>query len=121
MTNERTRTMTTQQPVTNIAKGRGGWRALSVVPLDAPRFLRIETYKGGRGIQTWAIVAKDEGDGTGWSFVIFQDYNKMIRQYPGVKCTEKNVTTCHLDALDALPAVLDEVRAFYAEASHEPR
>ena len=69
----------------------------TVYQMDKPnRFLIVTTMKGSRGVHTsfQSVKSKDINSG-GFSFVMFMDFNKVVR-YPTVtRATEKALNECH--------------------------
>lgn len=110
--------MATKQ-TTRLYKGRNGWRCNTTIPLPeiAPNMvLDITTSKANAGLSTTASVAKVEG---GFStFVMYQDYFSTVARSQA-RCTERNVSLLHEEAMAQLPTILAEVEAHYAEDTDE--
>ena len=100
---------------TSVEKSRvSGWKATSYFQLpNNKRQLRVSTYKTNRGIQT-NVQAVERGDFFE-SFVMFQDYHKVLKSFPDIKmATEKSITQAHNLAIGEIEAVITEADAFYA-------
>lgn len=101
---------------TQVYKGRDGWKAETVVPLEGDeikkgeRILQLTTYKCTRGLLTSASVAVKTD--FGFTFAIYQDYHKSVTLSKS-RCTEKNVEVQHQAAVNDLQFLIQEARAFY--------
>lgn len=103
--------MTTTYEVTYRKSKHHGHEAKTIIPLEGERQLSISTYKGSRGLFTSATVAKHRNGSM--IFEIFGDFNKTIAR-SDKRATEPEVRRLHADALTCVPALLEEVAAFYA-------
>ena len=99
---------------TRVFRGREGWTAESVVPLDAPHSLRVSTYKSPRGgLATYVTRVKEEGGGS-FSFEVFADYSRIVAERPKTRATEKSVAEQHAFTMARIDEIKAEVAAFYA-------
>lgn len=94
------------------------WSASSYIELENGRMLKVSTFKNIRGILYTSVQAvKHEKTSTGFSgesFMLFQDYNKIVRHFPEVKrVTETVIGVCHASALMDIKQYVDEANEFY--------
>jgi hypothetical protein len=121
-----------ETPETSYKKGRRGFKAQTVFPLDGivpdgavaalgkmggdekgTQRLVLSTYKReGGGLVSFAMCDVDHDGMT--TFAMFQDYSVRVITAPGVRCTEKSVTAQHAEALKRIPEVLELVKLHYA-------
>lgn len=100
--------------MTRITKGRDGWEALDVIPMAAGRLLRVTSHKWQRGgLVTFATSVSPSADGFGYSFVVFQDFNKTIKTESGTRCTEKTIKQHHAAAMYGIADVLTQANKQY--------
>ena len=92
-----------------VYKSHYGWCAESEVAVGE-RVVRITTMKRSNG-QLATIATAGKVNGISFSFVLFQDFNKVLLQEK-VRCTEKSVKAQH-DQID-YNKLTQEVEAFYA-------
>lgn len=92
---------------------RGEMSMVSNFPLgDGKRCLRVDTMKYYRKIACVAQAVNDTGDGC-FSFMVFQDYNKVLAVALDVRATEKAIRAVHAEGLTKVDAALAEARAMY--------
>lgn len=96
-----------------IYKDGRGWVAQTDV-VHGDRVLRIYTGKRSNG-QLATTVTAGKSDGIGFSFIMFQDYNKVVMSSDKGRCTEKSVRTQHDLVLDILDTIRAEVDSFYTQ------
>lgn len=102
-----------------IARSRDGWQVETMIPLGYDRReLQIHTWSKRGELWTQAqVVQMSEDTGTGFvgrSFVLFQDYNKVIGRVPG-RGTEKSLKAAHLAALRNVGSIMLEARAHHPD------
>lgn len=101
------------------------WQGETYIQLDAPdRRLKVSTFKSSRGyLYTSCQAVKTEKNSGGFtceSFVLFQDYNKTIMNFPECKrVNEKVITECHDKALDTIANFVKEANEMYASNTEE--
>lgn len=101
-----------------LYKDRDGWMARSRIELEphgleAGRVLDVQTYKSGRG-GVWTHAQCGMVKDRCFSFMMFQDFGKTLKEDRKARCTEKTVKTMHETALAEIEATLAEVVARYA-------
>lgn len=101
-----------------VKKGQDGWKAETRIPLEfaGGRTLIVSTRKGYRsGIDTYlqAAFIKDEGGFQSVSFVVFQDFNVTMKNYPAKRVTDKAVIEAHYKSLENIEAYIAKANAFY--------
>ena len=89
---------------TTIIKSSDGRKAETQIELNAKRALKIDTRKGGRGVQTSAIVIEPTNTGFMWS--PFNDFSETLREGRGLRCTEKTGRDEHTQALASIDGAL---------------
>lgn len=99
---------------TTISKGRNGWEARTIVPLERGEGyrLKVSTYKGDRGLVTYASTERLDGHFV--TFRMFRDFHMTVLREP-TRCTEKAVREQHQRALDQLADILAREAAWEAE------
>lgn len=114
---------------TLIRKGRDGFEAKTEIVLEGVKtkgeggtsfnrpgksVLTISTGKSSfnKGLRSFASASFHGDDGT-ITTVLFGDYSKTLAKN-FERCTEKTVTKLHAEVLVMVPAILEEVTAFYA-------
>jgi hypothetical protein len=97
---------------------RGNWRAEDSINLaPAGKVLQIVTNKTSDGtIVTRATVSTR--DGGFLSHMMFQDFSQRLMTAK-IRCTEKNVSAQHADAMARLAEVQSAVTAWYAAKQEE--
>ena len=105
-------------PAINTAKDRWGkWNSTSRVELANSRQLKIRTSKNERGVLvTYAsvsVVRKEDGVRIE-TFEVFGDYMKTVYATQQKRVTGKTVEEQQRKALEDLPYIVDNVKAFYA-------
>ena len=96
------------------------WQGETYIQMDAPnRRLKVSTLKSSRGFLYTSCQAvkieKNTGGFSSESFMLFQDYNKHIMQFPDCKrVNEKVITECHNKALAAIETFVKEANEMYA-------
>lgn len=104
--------------MTQLRKGRDGWQAEDTIMLDDVHALKITTSKrSSGGLSTIATRVKmgSISDGfSGFSFIMFSDFSKMIMQDRAARCTEKTITTMHAAAMATLDTIKADCAEFYA-------
>lgn len=94
-----------------ITKGRNGWEATSIVPLDAERHLNIRTGKSARaGLVTTATAVKLTD--FGYTFTVFEDFSRRVGQ-SDARCTEKTVALAHAAVMAQIEGIKAEALAHY--------
>lgn len=92
---------------------RGRMKMVSKFPLgDGKRYLRVESMKFSLGLACFAQCVMDDGNGC-YSFVLFQDYNKVLVEARDVRATEKAIRAVHAEGLKLVDKALAEARAMY--------
>lgn len=100
-----------------LTRDRDGVSAETSIPLGVDRReLRITTNKFTRGLWCQANVVQLAEDGRGFSFVLHQDYSKVLAKDPAARATKNNICAMHARALANIEPVLVEVRAQYPGA-----
>lgn len=91
---------------------RGNWQAQTEVPFSGDLFIRVYTMKRYDGSIVTSVTGNTR---TAYGFVHScpGDFSKLAISSGG-RCTEKKVKEQQAAALTQLPAILNEVTAFYA-------
>lgn len=114
-----------QHYVSTFRKGRDNqWQGETYIQLDAPdRRLKVSTFKSSRGYLYTSCQALKTEKQNGWSsesFMLCQDYNKTIMNFPECKrVNEKVITECHNKALDTIANFVKEANEMYASNTEE--
>lgn len=99
-----------------LKRGRGGLLAHTRIPLGFDnRVLDLDTSKYSIGLACSANVVKMAADGFGWSFVMFQDYNRTVARDPKARATKNAIVSMHVAALAGIEQILAEARAHYGQ------
>ena len=110
------------QHTTKIEKGfySKQWSAETYIKLnEANRQLKVTTIKSSRGILYTSVQALKIENGSE-SFMLFQDYNKNVKQYPEVtRVTDKNIGEVHNKSLAIIETFVNEANDFYAKEVSE--
>ena len=103
-----------------VNKGRSGWQARSLIPLGFDRRdIEVRTYKGGDGVlRSMLQVIQHHTDGLSYSFMVFQDYNRTLRQ-ERTTATEAAVRRAHQSALALVAEHEAPIRAHYRQPAAE--
>ena len=101
--------------MTSIRKDiRNNWRAEDSIELGSNRVLQVTTVKVSSGeIVTRASVHKRAGGFL--SHMMFQDFSQCLKTSQS-RCTEKNVTAQHNEAMKQIDAIKEAVTAHYDKA-----
>jgi hypothetical protein len=91
---------------------KNGWEATTDCPVKDDLFLRISTYKHGRGGLITTATCHTVKDGC-LRHRLYSDFHKTRVYNPDLRCTEANVETQHKSAMGLLDAVMTEVWAHY--------
>ena len=114
-------TATIATPAIFTSKDRWGkWSSTSRVELAESRQLKIRTSKNDRGqLVTYASVAvvRNEDGARIETFEVFGDYMKTVYATQPKRVTSKTVEEQQAKALEDLPYIIDNVKAFYANKS----
>lgn len=112
-------------PKTMMSKGRDGWDAKTKITLglcpsfdlasngktDSERVLTIHTFKGSRGLGTYASVSTSHKDGF-TTMILGSDFYERIAT-SSERCTEASVKRLHATALQDLGNIVMRARSFY--------
>lgn len=91
---------------------RTGWKAESKVMLGDTWQVDITTRKNDRGaLVTLVSVGRIERGFL--THRLYSDYMRYAFNRAGVKCTEKNVTNQHTEAVNMIDTILADVRDHY--------
>ncbi len=91
---------------------RGTWEAQDHIELDSSHVLAINTHKVSSGsVVTTATV--QIRDGMYLTHRMFTDFSQRLMT-ARVRCTEKNVTVQHAEAMTKLSEIKEAVTAHYA-------
>lgn len=91
---------------------RGTWEALDHIELGNDRVLRINTHKVSSGeLVTRATV--QVRDGRFLSHRMYTDFSQCLKTSRD-RCTEKNVSAQHAEAVSKLAEIKEAVTAHYA-------
>lgn len=98
---------------TQLVRGRDGVSAKTDVVLPDGRVLKIDTHKRN-GVASVGTVVTMSPDGMGYSYMLFQDFSKVLAEDRGARATAANITAVHARALAGLDATLLAIRDHYA-------
>lgn len=105
-------------PITNIRKDVfGKWNAETKIALNDSRQLKLRTSKNDRGtLVTYASVCvlKREPGYVVETFEVYGDYMKTVYATEPKRVTAKTVEEQQAKALQDLPYILENVKAYYA-------
>lgn len=93
---------------------RGNYKTDSRVAISNGRTLQISTFKNGSGAVVSYVTAGTVEDGH-FSFMMFGDFMKQIKQTFHKRITADVVGTQHDDVIRNLGGVKAEAEAFYAK------
>ena len=98
---------------TRIRKNfRKEWKAESEFKLDNGMELGIMTFKTGSGeLVTYAQAEWNNNGMT--SFIIYQDFRKMICNHGKVRVTQKSIEDAHMRAIATIDSTIDMANKFY--------
>jgi hypothetical protein len=104
---------------TKITKGFHGLSAETILamgttgPQGLPQELHITTMKRSSGqVMTISKVVERTSDGC-VTFIIFQDYQKTVKQGAISRITEKSLSAFHSEALMNVETYMQDAKAFY--------
>lgn len=86
----------------------------TVLVEPAGHALKISTMKrAGGAVETIVTRVKLDPNGLGFSFVMFEDFNRSYASYRGMRATEKNLLTVHAEVMAKLDAIKADCDAHY--------
>lgn len=94
-------------------KGRDGWQVCSQGDLGNNLRLKVDTYKNGRTIVTYASVCTV--DGAFETHKLYDDFFVRL-EASKIRATERNVRDLHNMALSRLPEIMPEIAKQYGLA-----